>query len=96
MAAPVTRRALLLPGGPPGHVSGAVVIVRPERRGEIAERLAGLAGVEVHAAEGSRIVITIEGPSGGFLGETLTAISALDGVIAANMAFEHGEKEARS
>jgi nitrate reductase NapD len=56
-----------------------------------------LRGVEVHASEGSRVVITIEGPTSGMLGETLTAISAMDGVLAANMVFEHAEdQEARS
>ena len=49
-------------------------------------------GVEVHAGEGSRIVITIEGPNSGMLGETLTAISIMDGVISANMVFEHIEQ----
>jgi nitrate reductase NapD len=48
-----------------------------------------LPGVEVHASDGSRIVITIEGPNSGMLGETLTTISLMDGVIAANMVFEH-------
>jgi nitrate reductase NapD len=51
----------------------------------------------VHAGDGSRIVITIEGPTSGMLGETLTTISVMDGVLAANMVFEHAEdQEARS
>jgi nitrate reductase NapD len=49
-------------------------------------------GVEVHASDGSRIVITIEGASSGMLGETLTRISMVDGVISANMVFEHIEQ----
>ena len=48
-------------------------------------------GVEIHVHEGSRIVITIEGPSSGRLGEILTSISVLDGVISASMVFEHVE-----
>ena len=34
----------------------------------------------------------IEGSSGGELGDLLTAIGNLDGVIAANMVFEHVEE----
>jgi nitrate reductase NapD len=75
------------------HISSAVIVVLPARRDEIVKRLTTVRGVEVHAGDGSRIVITIEGPSSGMLGETLTGISAMDGVISANMVFEHAEQQ---
>jgi nitrate reductase NapD len=88
----VTRRALLTgASGTRHHISSAVVVAFPERREELATRLSSVPGVEVHAEEGSRIVVTIEGPSSGMLGETLVRISAMDGVISANMVFEHIE-----
>lgn len=87
---PITRRSLLKGGvDRPHHISSAVIVALPTRREEISERLALLPGVEVHAGEASRIVITIEGPSSGMLGETLNSISMMDGVISANMVFEH-------
>lgn len=94
----ITRRDFLTAASQDRHhISSAVVLARPERREEISERLAGMRGVEVHGGEGSRIVITIEGPTSGMLGETLTTISVMDGVLAANMVFEHAEdQEARS
>ncbi|MGE3626898.1 MAG: chaperone NapD [Hyphomicrobiales bacterium] len=94
----LTRRGLLTAGaGDRYHISSAVVVALPERRAELSERLAAMRGVEVHASEGSRVVLTIEGPTSGMLGETLTTISAMDGVLAANMVFEHAEdQEARS
>ena len=82
-AAPTTRDSTR------HHISSAVIFVLPQRREELGEQLATMPGVEVHAGEGSRIVVTIEGPSSGMLGETLTRISAMDGVISANMVFEH-------
>jgi periplasmic nitrate reductase NapD len=86
----ITRRSVLMGGlHSHHHISSAVVFAFPARREEIGKRLAALPGVEVHASEGSRIVVTIEGPTSGFLGETLTNISTLDGVISANMVFEH-------
>ena len=93
----LTRRGLLTAGaGDRHHISSAVVVALPERRAELSERLAAMRGVEVHASEGSRVVITIEGPTSGMLGETLTTISTMDGVLAANMVFEHAEdQEAR-
>lgn len=88
--AKITRRSVLTGGLPSRHhISSAVVVAFPERREELARRLSSVPGVEVHAGEGSRIVVTIEGPSAGMLGETLTRISTMDGVISANMVFEH-------
>ncbi len=84
----LTRRSLVTGAAARHHISSAVVVVFPERRVELSKRLSSLPGVEVHAGEGSRIVVTIEGPSSGMLGETLVRISAMDGVIAANMVFE--------
>jgi nitrate reductase NapD len=94
----LTRRGLLTAGaGDRHHISSAVVLALPDRREDVSERLAAMRGVEVHASEGSRVVITIEGPTSGMLGETLTTISVMDGVLAANMVFEHAEdQEARS
>lgn len=88
----LTRRQLLTAGSTEQHhISSAVVLALPDRREAVAERLAGMPGVEIHASVGSRIVITIEGPTSGMLGETLAAISVMDGVLAANMVFEHVE-----
>ena len=94
----ITRRDLLTAASAdPHHISSAVVLALPERRADVSGRLGAMRGVEVHAGEGSRIVITIEGPSSGMLGETLTTISLMDGVLAANMVFEHAEdQETRS
>jgi nitrate reductase NapD len=90
----ITRRDLLTAASPDRHhISSAVVLALPERCAEVSGRLAAMGGVEVHAGEGSRIVITIEGPTSGMLGATLTTISLMDGVLAANMVFEHAEDQ---
>jgi nitrate reductase NapD len=49
--------------------------------------------VEVHGHGGGKIVIVIEGTSTGMMGECLSRISLFDGVISANMVFEHIETE---
>lgn len=84
----LTRRSLFTGAAARHHISSAVVVAFPERREQLSRQLSSMPGVEVHAGEGSRIVVTIEGPSSGMLGETLVRISAMDGVIAANMVFE--------
>ena len=86
----VTRRSFITGASAARHhISSAVVVAFPERRNELSRRLGQIDAVEVHTAEGSRIVVTIEGPSSGTLGETLIRIAAMDGVISANMVFEH-------
>lgn len=75
------------------HVSSAVVAVMPGRAAEVAALLPGVPGVEVHGAGETRVVVTIEGWSTGELGDRLTAISLMDGVISANMVFERSEEE---
>lgn len=90
----LTRRTFLAGASPARHhISSAVVVALPARREEIGGQLRAMPGVEIHAAEGSRIVITIEGPTSGMLGETLSAISLIEGVISANMVFEHIEEQ---
>ena len=89
----LTRRAILTGTQPPRHhISSAVVLALPARREEIRSQLQQIPGVEVHASDQSRIVITIEGPTSGMLGETLVRISLMDGVVSANMVFEHAEE----
>lgn len=74
------------------HISSAIVAVMPSRIAEVVEAIARMGGPEIRACENGRIVVVIEGSSGGELAELLTAIGNLDGVIAANMVFEHIEE----
>jgi nitrate reductase NapD len=70
------------------HVSSAIVFARPDVADGVEERLRREFGVEVHARRGTRLVIVMEAPTAGELGELLTRISLAEGVIAANMVFE--------
>lgn len=75
------------------HISSAVVVAKPGGLDGVLAALAGFDNVEVHGTDKGKIVVVIEGPSTGVLGDTLMRISLLDGVIAANMVFEHVEME---
>ncbi|WP_113133737.1 chaperone NapD [Rhizobiales bacterium] len=79
--------------GTPYHISSAVVATMPASTESILQMLQGMENVEIHGHGGGKIVIVIEGRSTGQLGECLTKISLLDGVISANMVFEHVEME---
>jgi nitrate reductase NapD len=75
------------------HVSSAVVTTRPEASQSVIDRLGLLEGVEVHAAAAGKIVVVIEGPTAGYLGDRLIQISAMEDVLAAHMVFEQAMDE---
>ena len=75
------------------HISSAVVSIVPGRETEVLSVLPSLPGVELHMTEGSRAVVTIEGRSLREMGDRLTDIAKMAGVVAANMVFEHSDEE---
>ena len=75
------------------HVSSAVVVALPAMADTVLAALARMVNVEVYGHEGGKIVVVIEGTTTGMLGEALSTISTLEGVVAANMVFEHVETE---
>jgi nitrate reductase NapD len=75
------------------HISSAVIMALPAMQEALLAQLDEMANVEVHAHQGNKIVVVIEGTSTGILGDRLSQISTLEGVIAANMVFEHVETE---
>lgn len=75
------------------YVSSAVVVALPQALAAVEEALAAMANVEVFAIKDGKIVLVIEGRTSGELGATLSQISALAGVVAANMVYEHSENE---
>jgi periplasmic nitrate reductase NapD len=69
------------------------VMTRPEHVEQVALRLGELDDVEVHGSGAGKIVIVIEGPTAGHLGDILLGISAMDDVLAAHMVFEQAIEE---
>lgn len=93
----INRRAFLTGEQPERHyISSAVVIALPAKMDPVRSAIEAMQGVEIHACEGSRIVVTIEGPTSGSLGERLGEMTHIDGVLAANMVYEHVEEAAQS
>lgn len=75
------------------HISSAVIATMPAHTAAVLAEIAKMENVEVHGEGGGKIVVVMEGTSTGMLGECLTRMSLLDGVISANMVFEHVETE---
>jgi len=74
------------------HISSAVVTALPQKADSVVVQLAAMEGVEVRARHQGKIVVVIEGDSTGAMGDCLTRMALLDGVVAANMVFEHIEE----
>lgn len=86
----LTRRDLLsaATGADPVHISSAVVLARPEQTDAVIGRLSREIGIEVHGRNGPRIVVVMEAATAGRLGEMLTWITLMEGVISAAMVYE--------
>ena len=77
---------------PRWHVSSAVVTVAEGTWRGVRRNVEALDGVEVHGGDDTRLIVTIEGTSTGQLGDRLTEINLMEGVLVANMVFEHAEE----
>lgn len=74
------------------HVSSLVVRARPERMAEIVAAIARLPGAEVPAAEGGRIVVTLETTGEQDVLAAIQKIGGWPGVLAATLVFHHVER----
>lgn len=72
-------------------IASAVVSVMPRKRDELLAALAALPRTEIRAAEGAKVVVVMEGRTRDEIGERLAHIAMMEGVIAANMVFEHAD-----
>lgn len=73
------------------HISSAVVRTFDSAAAAVTKRIGEIAGCEVAHAEGGRMVVIIEGPSSGVIGDRLAAIALIEGVVSANMVYEQIE-----
>ena len=69
------------------HVCGVLLMTHPERAPRVALALQGLSGVELHASEGGRLVVTIEGPSSAHCADMMNHLATLPGVAASSLVY---------
>lgn len=72
------------------HVSSAILRVSPDAGPAVLASIVA-AGAEIVGSEGGRLVVLIEGPTSGAVGDVLTRLSLLQGVHSACMVYEHAE-----
>ena len=75
------------------HVCGVLLMSRPEKVTQIQEVLATMSGVELHANEGGRMVVTIEGADYGHCADTMNELATLDGVASSSLVYHQIDTE---
>jgi nitrate reductase NapD len=73
------------------HISSAVVFARPDFAAEVSGRIARMPQTEIYHEENGKFVVILEGASVGEIGARLAEIALFDGVISANLVYEHVE-----
>jgi len=66
---------------------------RPEHSPAVEQTLTQWLGVELHANEGGRMVVTVEGDEYGRCADTITRLTTLDGVASSSLVYHQIDTE---
>ncbi|MEO5335243.1 MAG: chaperone NapD [Magnetococcus sp. YQC-5] len=73
-------------------LASALVQVVPGRLQEVSAAISAMPGVDVHlTSELGKLIITLEGPEADPLAALLTDIKYIDGVLSADLIYQHFE-----
>ena len=75
------------------HVCGVLLMSRPELAAGVAEALNGMPGVELHANQEGRMVVTVEGRDYGQCADMITELATLDGVASSSLVYHQIDTE---
>lgn len=75
------------------HVCGVLLMSRPEHSAMVEKSLSAMPGVELHANEGGRMVVTVEGEAYGHCADTITELASLDGVASSSLVYHQIDSE---
>lgn len=75
------------------HVCGLLLMTRPEHASAVQRALMGLAGVELHASDGGRMVVTIEGSAYGECADLMNHLATLEGVASSSLVYHQVDNQ---
>ncbi|HPE81463.1 MAG: chaperone NapD [Chromatiaceae bacterium] len=75
------------------HVCGVLLMSRPEHSARVEHALSAIPGVELHANDGGRMVVTVEGPEYGRCGDIISQLATLDGVASSSLVYHQIDNE---
>lgn len=77
----------------PYALASALVQIQPEHLQKVSEFIATIPGVDIHlTSDKGQLIITLEGPQPDPLADILTRIKYLDGVLSADLVYQHYEE----
>lgn len=72
------------------EISSMILRSKPERLAHVRDQLLGIPGVEIHGDTGDgRIVVTVEDGDGYKVGDSITRLHEVDGVMAISLVYEY-------
>ena len=75
------------------HVCGLLLMARPERAPAVEQALSDIDGVELHANQGGRMVVTVEGHDYGDCANIMNRLATLDGVASSSLVYHQVENQ---
>ncbi len=69
------------------HVCGVLLMSRPEQAPVVEQALHGLPGVELHANQGGRMVVTVEGTQYQHCADMISELATLEGVASSSLVY---------
>ena len=75
------------------NIAGVLIHSHPDFTETVMRSLAALPGVEVHAAAGGRIVVTVEGDDANALADRFRGFSDVSGVLSTALVYHHFESD---
>lgn len=75
------------------HICGVLLMTRPEHSPLVEKALGEMQGVELHANDRGRMVVTVEGDAYRGCADTITAMTYLDGVASSSLIYHQIEHE---
>jgi len=75
------------------NICGMVVRSRDNRTDDVCASLLAIPGVEIHSAESSRMVITVESESYRKVADNINNIQYIDGVVSASLVYQYSDQQ---
>ena len=73
------------------NISGVIVYAAPEQSELVVKGLNAIEGVEVHAAENGKLVVTVEHKNINTLADQVMQFQDMSGVMSVAMVYQHNE-----
>lgn len=74
------------------HVCGLLLMARPEHVPDVEKALHDIDGVELHANDGGRMVVTVEGAAYGHCADIMNQLATMSGVASSSLVYHQIDK----